>query len=200
MKKALIPELTIRLLKKLLYWWMLPKLIAKTCKSEIPRSGEEGKKINCFVVALDRDGSPFFIATGYEKQILTGLRWNGHSYANKHSIGLSELENGKLRVTHYYGLNTLIYDSIYDIVCQYITKFVYLRIRLHRRINVALQYFFNKRKLVTKKRMELIQFMMDDQLDRTHNGITSLDLMTKLYSIKWVLHPSGEEQKSRREN
>lgn len=32
--------------------------------------------------------------------------------------------------------------------------------------------------------------MMDDQLDRTHNGITSLDLMTKIYSMRLFLHSS----------
>ncbi len=35
---------------------------------------------------------------------------------------------------------------------------------------------------------------MDDQLDRTHNGITSLDLMTKIYSMRLFLHPSWEVQ------
>lgn len=199
MKKTAAPKPTTPFLKTLLYKWMLPKLISKKCMSEIPRSGEEGKRINCYTVTLDLDGSPFFLATEYKEQILTGSKWDGHSYANKHSIKLSELENGKLRVRHYYGLTTLTYDSIYDIVFQYITKFIYLKIHLHRHINVAFQYFFNKRKLITKKRIELIQFMMDDQLDRTHDGITSFDLMMKLYSINWVLHPSGDEQKKRLE-
>ena len=178
---------------------MLPKLIAKACDSSIPRSGDKGEKVNCYVVAQDRDGSPFFVATGYENQTLTGLKYDGHSYAKEHSLGLSEIENGKLRVTHYYGLSEVTYDSIYDIAWHYITKFVYLKIHLYRRISTAHQYFFNKRKLVTKKRMELIQFMMDDQLDRTHDGITSFDLMDKLYSINWVLHPSRDYQQEKLE-
>lgn len=37
--------------------------------------------------------------------------------------------------------------------------------------------------------MELLRLMMDDQLDRTHNGITPLDLMTKIYSMRLFLHP-----------
>ena len=41
--------------------------------------------------------------------------------------------------------------------------------------------------------------MMNDQLDREHNGIGVIDLMTKLYSIKWVLHPSADEQQNRLE-
>jgi hypothetical protein len=178
---------------------MLPKIIAKACESRIPRYGKEGEKVNCYVVALDREGSPFFVATGYSDQTLTGVMWDGHSYANDCSLGLQELENGKLRVTHYYGLSEVTYDNIYDIVWHYITKLVYLKIHLYRHISSTHQYFFNKRKLVTKKRMALLQFMMDDQLDRTHDGISLLDLMTKLYSISWVLHPSGDEEQKKLE-
>ena len=42
--------------------------------------------------------------------------------------------------------------------------------------------------------MDLLRFMMEDQLDRTHAGITALDLMTKIYSMRLFLHPSLEVQ------
>lgn len=178
---------------------MLPKLISRSCSSSIPRSGEEGEKVNCYVVALDREDSPFFVAIDYKDQILKGLKWNGHSYADDYSLGLPELENGKLRVTHYYGLSEIRYDNIYDIVWHHLTKLIYLKINLYRHIDLAHQYFFNKQKLVTKKRMELLLFMMNDQLDRTHNGIDIFDLMTKLYSINWISHPSGDQQQRKLE-
>jgi len=182
------------LLKEILYKWILPKLISRSCGSGIPRSGKEGEKVNCFVVALDRDDSPFFIATDCTDKMLTGLKWNGNSYASNHRLGFKELDNGKLRITHYYGLATITYDSIYDLTWNQITKLVYIKVIVRRHIENLFQYFFNKRKLVTKKRMELIQFMMDDQLDRDHDGINSFHLMEKLYSINWVLHPSGDDQ------
>ncbi|MCK4828478.1 hypothetical protein KA005_72780 [bacterium] len=187
------------MLKKLLYKWLLPKLIGRACKSRIPRSGKQGAKADCYVVALDRDSSPFFVATGYKNGTLSGLKWDGNSYADEHSLELSDLENGNFRVTHYYGLSEVRYDSIYRVAWNYLTKLVYLKIRAYRLISSVNQYFFNKRKLVTKKRMELLQFMIDDQLDREHKGISSLDLMTKLYSINWVLHPSGDDQQEKLE-
>lgn len=185
------------MLKERLYKWILPKLIARACESRIPRSGEKGEKVNCFVVALDRDASPYFVATSYEEQKLKGLKWNGDRYADEHPLEISELDNGTLRVTHYYGLSEVTYDSVYDIVWHYLTKLVYLKIHLYRYISSAHQYFFNKLKLVTKKRMDLLQFMVNDQLDRTHKGIGVIDLMTKLYSIKWALHPSADEQQEK---
>jgi len=104
------------------------------------------------------------------------------------------LDNGALRITHYYGLSEITYDSIYDVAFHYLTKLIYIKIHIVRYIDSTFQYFFNKRKLVTKKRMDLLRFMMDDQLDRTHDGIDSLDLMSKIYSTRLFLHPSWEVQ------
>lgn len=187
------------MLKNLVSKWLLPKIISRSCDSRIPRSGEEGEKVNCFVVALDRKGEPFFVATGYEKGTLNGLKWNGKQYADEYSISIDELNDGKLRITHYYGLSEVIYSNIYDLAWNHLSRIVYLKIHFYRNISSAHQYFFNKTKLVTKKRMELLQFMMSDQLDRGHQGIVVIDLMTKLYSIKWVVHPSADEQQSKLE-
>ena len=80
-----------------------------------------------------------------------------------------------------------------------ITNWPYLKIRVHRWIESIDQYFFNRKKLITKQRIDLLRFMMPDQIDRVHKGISSLDLMTKLYSIKWVLHPEGDQQQEKLE-
>lgn len=182
------------LIKKFLYRWLLPRLIAKACGSRIPRSGKKGEEVNCYVVALDHGDSPYFVAAAISGDVLTGHKWNGSSYAVSATISISDLESGTLNITHYYGLSEVTYDSIYAAVWHYVTRLIYLKIHIYRYIDSTYQYFFNKRKLVTKKRMELLQLMMDDQLDRTHDGITSLDLMTKIYSMRLFLHPSWELQ------
>ncbi len=120
-------------------------------------------------------------------------------YADEHSISIDSLDDGKLTITHYYGLFKVSYTSVYDLAWNYLSKFVYLKIHLYRRISSVHQHFFNKKKLVTKKRMELIEFMMNDQLVREHQGIDIIDLMTKLYSMKWVSHPSADEQTNKLE-
>lgn len=150
--------------------------------------------MNCYVVALDHGASPYFVATAIEGDVLTGLKWNGSSYADSATISISELEGGALNITHYYGLSEITYDSIYDVAWHYVTRLVYLKIHIYYYIDSTYQYFFNKRKLVTKRRMELLRLMMDDQLDRTHDGISFLDLMTKIYSMRMFLHPSWEVQ------
>lgn len=185
-------EWAFALIKTFLYRWLLTRLIAKACEPRISRSGKEGEEVNCYVVALDRGDLPYFVATAIDGNVLTGLKWGGSSYTDNATITISDLESGALNITHYYGLSEVTYDSIYDVAWHYITRSIYLKIHIYRYIDSTYQYFFNKRKIVTKKRMDLLRLMMDDQLDRTHNGITSLDLMAKIYSMRLFNHPSLE--------
>lgn len=182
------------MIKTFLYRRLLKRLIAKACDLQIPRSGKKGEEVNCYVIALDHDNSPYFVATAIDGDVLTGLKWDGNSYADIIMLPISDMKSGTLNITHYYGLSEVRYDSIYDVAWQYVTKIIYLKIHIYRFIDSTSQYFFNKRKLVTKNRMDLLRLMMDDQLDRTHDGITSLDLMTKIYSMRLFLHPSWELQ------
>jgi hypothetical protein len=103
-------------LTKVLYKWQLPKLIAKACKSSIPRSGAEGSRVNCYVIALDDDSNPYFVATAFESNKLIGLQWDGNTYANKKSVSIDDVSRSKLRITHYYGLSEITYSGIYDLI------------------------------------------------------------------------------------
>lgn len=182
------------MIKRFLYRRLLPRLLAKACESRIPRSGKKGEQVNCYVIALDQGDSPYFVATGIDGDVLTGLKYDGNSYAAKATISISDLMDGTLRITHYYGLSEITYDSIYDVAFHYVTRLIYIKIRIYRYIDKTFQYFFNKRKLISKRRMDLLRFMMDDQLDRTHKGIGSLDLLSKLFSMRLFLHPSFDVQ------
>lgn len=177
-----------------LHRWLLPRLISKACEARIPRSGKKGEQVNCYVVALDQDSSPYFMATAIDGDVITGLKWNGSSYSENATISVSDLENGTLNITHYYGLSEVTYDSIYSAAWHYITRLVYIKIRVYRYIDSTFQYYFNKKKLVTKKRMDLLKLMMEDQLDRTHDGIDSISLLAKIYSNRLFLHPTWDEQ------
>lgn len=153
--------------------------------------------MNCYVVTADRDGFPYFMATEVTGDRVNGMQWNGSSYSEHGSLSIADLDAGDFRITHYYGLSEVIYENIYDAAWNYFTKLVYLKINIHRFLDSTFQYFFNKRKLVTKKRIELLQLIMEDQIDRTHDGITLSDLMVKLYSMRMFLHPTWETQEKR---
>jgi len=181
-------------MKKLLYKFLLPRITTQLCERKIPRSGKKGSTVNCYLVALDKKESPYFIATGFENGSVIGLKWNGTSYAENHQIPLNEIDQWQLRITHFYGLSEIIFTSILDFAWQYITKFVYFKIFIYTYLDSAYQYLFNKKKLITKRRMDLLRFMLEDQLDRNYDSTNINDLMENLYSIRLFLHPSWEVQ------
>ena len=150
------------------------------------------------MLAIDNNYSPFFIATEISGDRVAGLTWDGNSYASETILTIQEIEKN-LRITHYYGLYEVTYKGIFDAAFHYATKWGYIKTWLHKKLGSISQYFFDKKKLVAKKRIELLQFMMESQLDRSHSGISFHQLMTDLYSINWVLHPSREEQERRLE-
>jgi hypothetical protein len=56
-----------------------------------------------------------------KKNVLRGLRWGGSSYSEEYSLSLEEIGCYDLRITHYYGLATIKYDSIFDFAFHLLT-------------------------------------------------------------------------------
>ena len=179
--------------------WFIPSLLKKPCPERIPRTGEKAESINCYVVAYDDGEIPYFIATSALPDGLKGIKWNGKMFDEEVELSWEDLRDKDLRISHYYGTAEVIYTSIYRYLWNKFTKIIYFKIHSHRLIDNVDQYLFNKRELSTKQRIDLLQFMLEDQINRTHDGIDVMDLMTKLYSIKWVLHPTRDEQQKRLE-
>ncbi|MBM3713042.1 MAG: hypothetical protein FJW56_06355 [Actinobacteria bacterium] len=189
-----------KMIKVLLFKIILPRILKNVAPTgSIPRSGEEGEKVNCFFITFDNDKSPFFATTKYSNGTISGLRWDGNKYALEHSLNLKEIENYKFRVVHHYGLIDIYYKSIYDLAWDYFTRWVFIKIYIINKISSINQYFFNKKRLITKNRMQLLHFLLGDQIDGHNNGFDIHDLMTKLYSIRWVFHPYAESQQNKLE-
>lgn len=139
------------------------------------------------------------MATGIEGDQLTGLQWCGESFNKEKVLSIKDLNSGAINITHYYGLSEITYNSIYSLAWHYITKIVYIKIHIYRHIDSTHQYFFNKRKLVTKTRMQLLQFLIDNQLGSTHKGIHIISLLTQIYSTRLFFHPSKDVYKAKLE-
>lgn len=171
-------------------------VLPKACKSSIPRSGDEGARVNCFVTAIDRGGAPYLVVQDIHGDDLLCVEWDGSGYRLPRQVALQDFCPGDFRITHYYGLDTLEFQGLLDFVVNQLFPWRYLLIHVHRRLDRVGQFFFNKKKFYTKQRMELLKFLVDRALDgqTQHNPI---DLMTGLYSLRWFLHPQGIQQQQR---
>ena len=171
----------------------LPRLLARPCDDLIPRSGARGEAVNCFYVSIDMQGKPYLRVRSISNDMLECLKWDVQSYSIETKIPLTEVDPTSIFVTHFYGLSEVRYFGICDVAIGRTFFFQYLKIHVVRILSSFDQYFFNKKKLVTKQRIDLLRFMLEQQLEGT-KAFGTIDLMTKLYSIKWVSHPDREFQ------
>lgn len=176
----------------------LQMVLSRACESRIPRSGEAGARVNCFVTSIDRAGEPYLIVLGLVGDDLNCIEWDGARYSIEQTVPLSLLSLADFCITHYYGHSQIQYFGLLDFIRNRLLPWPYLKIHVARRLSGLDQYLFNKKKLVTKQRTDLLKFLLIRALDgrAEHEPI---DLMTDLHSIRWVLHPRGEEEQRKLE-
>lgn len=122
--------------------------------------------------------------------------WNGHRFETETEFDIADLDDAELSITHFYGYAEVQYKGIIAFAFGRTFFLPYLKVHFVRAIESIDQYFFNKKKLVTKQRIDLLRFLVARKLEG--QPISSpVDLMTGLYSIKWVLHPERDPQKLR---
>jgi len=178
-----------------LYTEAFPLILSRICPGRIPRSGTAGDRVNCFVVHVDyKDGKPYLLLDDFALGIVKGKEWNGSSYSITSSLPLQGLDAYSLNIVHYYGSSEIRFSGIWDFVINRLTGLAYAKIPVLRTIEKLDQYFFNKKRLITKQRMELLKVMLDHHIQRSGQGFGIVGLMTELYSSRWIRHPEGEMQ------
>ncbi len=179
--------------------FLLSRVIRKACGSSIPRSGREGERVNCFITSVDKEeDEPYLVVLGVHLNKLECLEWDGVRYSIQKSISLAAFRLSDFRITHFYGLDEIRYQGITDFVIGRVTGWPYIKVHVIRWLGGLGQYIFNKKKLITKQRIELLQFLVVRALDGVieHEPI---DLMADLYTIRWLFHPQGEQQQQKLE-
>lgn len=172
--------------------------LSRKCESTIPRSGEKGERVNCFTVSIDKAGDPYLMVLKIHGDQLKCIEWNGQRYEIDSTISLTNIRPSQFCITHYYGLSEIRYFGIMDFVIGRLILWPYIKIHFVRILSKFDQYIFNKKKLVTKQRVDLLRFLMSQKLEG-HDSFEEMDLMTQLYSIKWVLHPDQDSQRKKLE-
>lgn len=177
----------------------LSRVLSRPCETRISRSGERGARVNCFSAFIDKDnGEPYLLATELQGNYLTCLEWDGSTYATEKKVNLSKINPNHLTVTHFYGLSEVRYAGVLDLAISRTFFGPYIKIHAIRTLSSIDQYFFNKKKLVTKQRIDLLRFLVAMHLD-SKEEIHPISLMTGLYSVKWIMRPDRDSQRHKLE-
>ena len=192
-------------LKKYIYKKVLKKISSKKCKNRILRSGDGIEKVNCYVYYLynlDNDSKPEFLFKRLKNEKVICYKWNGKQFNKESYIELSieDIEKYNSKFYHYYGSITIEYTSFNDFVFHCISKLIYIKIYFQRKYQKLMQYFFNKKELTSKSRIELLKLLLDMQLDdKRHafdssSSISMTTIIYELYTIKIYGHPQSDRK------
>lgn len=177
---------------------VLCALLSRPCERIIPRSGEKGSAVDCFVIAIDKDQAPYLLVQSLNDDELGCIQWDGSKYSTECRLPLTDFSPKDFHITHYYGLNEIHYQGILPYVANAATRWPYISIALVRSISRLDQYFFNKKKLISDKRIKLLKVLVNEALDgRSEHDL--MGMMARLYTIRWFSHPQGQEAKKRLE-
>lgn len=152
------------------------KIIQFLCSSEKP-----------WLIVERRDGDDLICST-----------WNGDTHTGEAPYPIDEFQDSQFRIKHYYGPSTIYYESLSDYARGYYLRVPYALIHLHRSLERAGTFLYNRRRIVLAQRLELLTFMIE-QAAEGKDSFNSLDLMTDMHSIRWITHPNGESIRNRLE-
>jgi len=173
--------------------WILKRILTKACPTQIPRSGESGKKVNCYSVSLYEGDVPVMLVGSIDDTSLNGSHFEGGGFSTEISIPFHLFSGLSIRIEHYHGLITHPYSGLMDYVLHEWTQFYKLQSIYYLAKHYVPQSFFNKKRLQLPKRMAILESIVAKQSEEPGKPFNSLDVMSYMYSLRWYLHPQKNE-------
>lgn len=152
---------------------------------------QDESKVDSFDVLIDRDKQPYLAVVGLEDATLDCLKLHGERYAIPSKVDLALLKASDFRVIHFYKGRRFRYQGLARFVLATITRIPYARDLFLQWLDNFKQKRFNATKLVTKRRIELLNLLIRKTLDG-QNEFDTLNLMVDLYSIRSVARPDWD--------
>jgi hypothetical protein len=172
--------------KTYLYKKSFKKILQSSCPTRIPRTGAEGERIDCYTLELRQDSRPFLLVSAINENVVTGYAWANQSYSEEKSLPLSEALQLDIKISHFYGLYEIQFNSIYEYALNYLP---YMRIKYDK----FTRFRYNKTNpFIILKRKELLDLIVRHHLDTGGEQFTSYKIMELMHTSKWANHPHGQ--------
>lgn len=172
---------------------LIKRILGRSCSDVVPRSGEKGKRVNCYSVYLKAGPENWLLLVeGMSEKGFFGKYWNGDRFYEPASIPFNRLENVTVEIERYIGLWTYTYTSAISCVIRdwtYINRIPIIRDSID-------QFFFNRRDLVLTERTRILKALVKKHLEEPTFPITELSLPKIMHGSRWILHPDREKQQT----
>lgn len=169
----------------------LKRILNKCCPEIFTVSGPKARKLDCYSVRIDRNGTPYLLLKSYKDSHIDCLEWIDDHYSKSVSIGIDELDINKIKIVHYWRGARITFKNIHDYRFHYVFKVVYFRLRFELIVESTNFFFYKKRRLITPDQNTLLENIYKLTLKSRDRGVSKDVIMDKLYTNKWILHSDG---------
>ncbi len=184
-------------LKKCLFQSALRRVFMKPCPNVIPGIDDKAKSRNCFAAFVNTDdGKPYLLLDSLDGDLIKCHRWDSHAFSEATEERVHNLVDSELSIFHYYGLDTIEFRGAWNFFWHRYTAFDYIRIGARQAWQASSQFLFNTRSLPSQRRLKILRLLVSSRLSGNTEGLTSWDVMTELYSMRWFKHPASETRSS----
>ncbi|MRF57626.1 hypothetical protein [Citrobacter portucalensis] len=175
----------------------LPKLLAHSSMSIIPRSGEEAKKVDTFVIYMYENEKPKYMLVSLNNGKIMALMWDEtqRRFHINTEITYNDLTSLKAEIIHYYGVNEIKFNSIRDYARNNITKYIYIKLRFNRFLNWYTRYRFARKELIVHERIQILRMFIKNHVTSTEidSSMSASILLDSMYTPLWYTHPKSSE-------
>ena len=170
---------------------ILKSLLKEPVPDSIPRTGEKAEKINCYVVYFrSKDETWTLLCEKVSDKGVTGKYWLDKKDLGRKFISFDSMDEYTLDITHFFAT----YDLRYNSITQYFFEGIIPVDKVKILFGNVQQFLFNKKELVRSERIEVLKSILKETLEDRVYEVTSVSLLTLLYTQKWVFHPDKTRQ------
>lgn len=181
-------------MKERLFRNAVRRALTRPCPNLVPRI-DDAKSVNCFVAYVNTgDGKPHLLLEGLNGDFITCRRWDGQRFSIETEERISDLAYMQLQIFHYYGLSKIEFKSAGEFLWHQYAALIYIRIGIGQKWQAVCQFLFNHRDLASQERVRILRLMVSKRLSGIDEGLSSWDVMTELYSFRWMEHPDRESR------
>lgn len=172
---------------------IIERLLHKACPKNIPRSGEEGRAVNCYSISLYADDIPLLLVENINNKGFMGIHFEGNRFNPKACIPFSLMYGVSIRIEHYYGLYLHVYNGIFDYLWHEWTGLYKAQTFLASAKLHIPKFFFNQVALQLPSRMKILEKIISIQSAYPQKSFDHLDIMSHVYGLRWYSHPQRKE-------
>lgn len=176
----------------LIYHWLKQFEHKKHYSERIILNPEFSIKYDFYTVRIKtgEDDGDLHYFKGFSDGKIQVLRYDGSAFTIISELNPETLNQENFTVTHYYKANEFSYRNLRELLLK--NNYHKVTAVTGNALRSYAQHRFNKQKLIMKDRLEILSIVLNNYFsNESPQGISSISIMSAIYTGKWIFHPES---------